>query len=70
MDALSVLQAAWGASGGLDAERTLSFHAASHAEVVRFRSILGKDEPIVEFSPAMTVHTGIGCMGVAWRRRR
>lgn len=65
----SVLQAAWLASGGSNAERTLFFHANAAAEVSEFRSFLGGQEPIVEFSPAMTVHTGIGCVGVAWTGR-
>jgi DegV family protein with EDD domain len=68
-DAPSSLQAAWLAAGGFDAERTLYFHAAQEDEAVRFRSYLGGQAPIVEFSPAMTVHTGIGCVGVAWLRR-
>jgi fatty acid kinase fatty acid binding subunit len=65
-DSASVLQAAWLASGGSNAERTLFFHANAAAEVSDFRSFLGAEGPIVEFSPAMTVHTGIGCVGVAW----
>ena len=69
-DAASVLRATWEASGGPDAERTLFFHAAHHAEALRFRQLLGRSDPIVEFSPAMTVHTGIGCVGVAWMRAR
>lgn len=65
----SVLFAAWLASGGSNAERTLYFHANDEAAASGFRSFLGGEEPIVEFSPAMTVHTGIGCVGVAWTRR-
>lgn len=68
-DGASALQAAWLASGGFDAERTLFFHAANDEGAARFRSTLGRQAPIVEFSPAMTVHTGIGCVGVAWMRR-
>jgi fatty acid-binding protein DegV len=68
-DSPSVLQDAWLASGGAGAERTLFFHADAPAEVSGFRSFLGVEEPIVEFSPAMTVHTGIGCVGVAWTSR-
>ena len=68
-DGPSSLQAAWLAAGGFDAERTLYFHAAEENEAERFRSYLGGQAPIVEFSPAMTVHTGIGCVGVAWLRR-
>jgi DegV family protein with EDD domain len=70
VDATSILRTTWAAAGGLDAERTLFFHAASYAEALRFRTNLGHDQPIVEFSPAMTVHTGIGCVGVAWMRSR
>ena len=69
-DASSALRATWEASGGPDAERTLFFHAAHYAEALRFRQLLGRSDPIVEFSPAMTVHTGIGCVGVAWMRAR
>jgi DegV family protein with EDD domain len=68
-DAPACLQAAWLAAGGFDAERTLYFHAAGKPGAERFRSYLGGQAPIVEFSPAMTVHTGIGCVGVAWTRR-
>jgi DegV family protein with EDD domain len=68
-DAPSCLQAAWLAAGGFDAEHTLYFHADREGEADRFRSYLGGHAPIVEFSPAMTVHTGIGCVGVAWTRR-
>jgi fatty acid-binding protein DegV len=67
-DPSSVLRATWEGSGGPDAARTLFFHAAHHAGAQRFRRHLGRDDPIVEFSPAMTVHTGIGCVGVAWLR--
>jgi DegV family protein with EDD domain len=67
-DATSILRTTWAAAGGLEADRTLFFHAASYAEALRFRTNLGHDQPIVEFSPAMTVHTGIGCVGVAWMR--
>ena len=70
VDATSILRATWAAAGGPDAERTLFFHAASYAEALHFRTSLGHDRPIVEFSPAMTVHTGIGCVGVAWMRAR
>lgn len=65
-DSPSALQAAWLASGGTEAERTLFFHANAADEVSHLRSFIGSEEPIVEFSPAMTVHTGIGCVGVAW----
>jgi fatty acid-binding protein DegV len=68
-DSPAVLQAAWLASGGTNAERTLFFHANAAAEVSHLRSVIGSEEPIVEFSPAMTVHTGIGCVGVAWTSR-
>jgi fatty acid-binding protein DegV len=68
-DSPSVLQAAWLASGGSNAERTMFFHANAAAEVSHLRSFFGSGEPIVEFSPAMTVHTGIGCVGVAWTSR-
>jgi DegV family protein with EDD domain len=68
-DGMSVLHEEWRASGGADAERTLFFHAANEDAAVRFRSLLGCDEPMVEFSPAMAVHTGVGCLGVAWVRR-
>lgn len=68
-DGPSSLQAAWLAAGGFEAERTLYFHAAEESGAERFRSYLGGRAPIVEFSPAMTVHTGIGCVGVAWLRR-
>ena len=67
-DASSALRITWEAAGGPDAERTLFFHAAHHAEAEQFRRLLGRSDPIVEFSPAMTVHTGIGCVGVAWVR--
>ncbi len=67
-DPSSVLRAAWEGSGGPGAARTLFFHAAHHAGAQRFRRFLGRNDPIVEFSPAMTVHTGIGCVGVAWMR--
>jgi DegV family protein with EDD domain len=67
-DAGSVLRSTWQASGGPEAQRTLFFHAAHLAEAERFRQLLGRNDPIVEFSPAMTVHTGIGCVGVAWMR--
>ena len=69
-DATSILRTTWAAAGGLDAERALFFHAASYAEALRFRTNLGQDQPIVEFSPAMTVHTGVGCVGVGWMRSR
>jgi fatty acid kinase fatty acid binding subunit len=68
-DSPSVLQAAWLASGGSNAQRTLFFHANAGSEVSHLRSFIGSEEPIVEFSPAMTVHTGIGCVGVAWTSR-
>lgn len=68
-DSSSELQAAWLASGGTNAERTLFFHANAAPEVSHLRSFIGSEEPIVEFSPAMTVHTGIGCVGVAWTSR-
>jgi DegV family protein with EDD domain len=68
-DSPSVLQAAWLASGGVTAERTLFFHANAAAEASQFRSFFGSEEPIVEFSPAMAVHTGVGCVGVAWTSR-
>jgi fatty acid-binding protein DegV len=68
-DGPTVLQAAWLACGGSNAERTLFFHANAAAEASAFRSFLGVEQPIVEFSPAMTVHTGIGCVGVAWTSR-
>jgi DegV family protein with EDD domain len=67
-DASSLLRATWEAAGGPDAERTLFFHAAHRAEADKFRRLLGRSDPVVEFSPAMTVHTGIGCVGVAWVR--
>jgi DegV family protein with EDD domain len=67
-DASSALRSMWEGSGGPEAERTLFFHAAHLAQAERFRQLLGRDDPIVEFSPAMTVHTGIGCVGVAWMR--
>ena len=67
-DASLALRVTWEASGGPGAERTLFFHAAHLAEAQRFRQLLGRNDPIVEFSPAMTVHTGIGCVGVAWMR--
>ena len=68
-DSPSALRAAWLASGGSNAQRTLFFHANAAAEVSHLRSFIGSGEPIVEFSPAMTVHTGIGCVGVAWTSR-
>jgi DegV family protein with EDD domain len=67
-DPSSVLRATWEGSGGPDAARTLFFHASRPAGAEHFRRLLGRHDPIVEFSPAMTVHTGVGCVGVAWLR--
>jgi DegV family protein with EDD domain len=67
-DPSAVLRATWENSGGPGAERSLFFHAAHPTAAEHFRRHLGRDDPIVEFSPAMAVHTGIGCVGVAWMR--
>jgi DegV family protein with EDD domain len=67
-DSDGLLRSAWREGGGDQAERTLFFHAASVGEAHRLRSTCERDDPIVEFSPAMAVHTGLGCVGVAWTR--
>jgi fatty acid-binding protein DegV len=69
IDPLEALRDEWMRAGGHDAEGSFVFHAAQEAEALRLRHLLGSSNEIVPFSPAMAVHTGPGCVGVAWVRQ-
>src|SRR5205823_842906 len=46
--------------------RALVFRAAEDDRADALRATLGIEEPPVEFSPSMGIHTGPGVVGVAW----
>ncbi len=48
------------------AHRSAAFHAACPERAERLRTLLGGSDYVVEFSPAMGIHTGPGVVGVAW----
>jgi DegV family protein with EDD domain len=68
-DPLEALRDEWTRGGGGDADGVFVFHAAHEAEARRLGDLLGGCAEIVPFSPAMAVHTGAGCVGVAWVRQ-
>lgn len=54
-------------AGGIAAARSsVAFHANCPERAARLRSLLGGTDHVVEFSPAMGIHTGPGVVGVAW----
>ena len=73
-DPLGAVVTAWRADAGPGAARTVVFHADDRAgaDELRWRLVAaGAAEgdgglPVVPISPAMAVHTGSGCLGVAW----
>jgi len=68
-DELSVLEAAWLAAGGPQADETVVFHGASEPRGQELCARLGVVAEIVAFSPALALQTGVGCVGAAWRRK-
>jgi len=67
-DLPAALGHAWSDRAGADAAEALVFHAAAPEEARRVRAALGARQAIVEFSPAMAMYTGPGCVGIAWLR--
>jgi DegV family protein with EDD domain len=67
--ALNRIAREWKERGGPDATRSLVFHAESPDDAGALRALLGGNEPIVEFSPSIGVHTGPGVAGAAWLSR-
>jgi DegV family protein with EDD domain len=65
-EALQRLATAWRVGGGESAASAAVFHARNPREAAALRRLLGRPAPVVAFSPAMAVHTGLGCVGVAW----
>lgn len=71
-DPLGALVATWQADGGRLASPMVVFHAddAAGADELRRRlatvRTVAEEVPIVPVSAAMAVHTGSGCLGVAW----
>jgi fatty acid-binding protein DegV len=68
-DALAGLKNVWSELGGPEAEENLIFHGAAEPRAEELRELLGCAAPIVPFSPALALQTGVGCVGVAWTRR-
>jgi DegV family protein with EDD domain len=66
--ALVRLSQHWQAEGGPKADRTVVFHAARPERAEALRRLLGGPTIVVEFSPAMGIHTGPGVVGAAWLR--
>jgi DegV family protein with EDD domain len=53
--------------GGIgSARRSTAFHAACPERAARLLALLRRTDHVVEFSPAMGIHTGPGVVGVAW----
>lgn len=73
-DPLDALVTAWAEDGGTEATDAVVFHADDEAGAVRLAervsagSTGGTAAVVVPISPAMSVHTGPGCVGVAWAR--
>ena len=67
--ALRALQREWAAHGGEGTHECAIFHARRPHEATKLERLLGDNQLVVEFCPAMAVHTGEGVVGVAWLRR-
>lgn len=66
-ETLRVLAEIWRSEGGPEARRTIVFHAGDDRGALRLRSLLhGGDIDVVAASPAMALHVGPRCVGVAW----
>lgn len=72
-DPLDAVVAAWESHGGPGAGDTVVFHtqdptgaAALRARIDQGDGAGGTTVDVVPISPAMAVHTGPGCLGVAW----
>ena len=66
--AVDQLVALWRAGQGADAAETVVMHAGREEEAAALAATLDGPAMVVPFSPAMTVHTGPGVLGVAWLR--
>jgi len=65
-ETLRVLAEIWRSEGGPEARRTIVFHAGDDRGALRLRSLLRGDVDVVAASPAMALHVGPRCVGVAW----
>jgi DegV family protein with EDD domain len=64
-DVVDALLERWRAAGGPLGSDTTVFHAGAISDARRLRQALPAPVP-QRFSPAMTLHTGLGLVGVAW----
>ena len=68
-DPVETLLAAWRGARGPDAAEAVVFHAGDEAGAAQLCARMddgARSPTIVPISPAMAVHTGPGCVGVAW----
>ena len=64
-DMVDVLAAECTGEGGAPEHATV-FHAGAATAARRLRERLSTPEAVARFSPAMTLHTGVGLVGIAW----
>lgn len=64
-EVVAALVGQWRAGGGAEGVRTTVFHAGSLGPAREVAAAVGAPSPR-RFSPAMTLHTGLGLVGVAW----
>lgn len=66
-DLARALVGEWERRGGPEGTGTTVFHAGALRVAQRLRAALGAPVgPPARFSPAMTLHTGVGLVGIAW----
>lgn len=70
-DLPTALLRCWSAMAGPEGEAPIVFHAGGAAAAADLRDSLGRltgrpTRPVQRFSPAMTLHTGLGLVGMAW----
>ena len=66
-DLSGALLVEWERRGGRDGSGWTVFHAGAPDVARRLRAAIGPEAPPpARFSPAMTLHTGVGLVGVAW----
>ncbi len=67
--AMDQLLTLWRDGGGHEAAETVVMHAGRDEDAAALAAQLEGPVSVVPFSPAMTVHTGPGVLGLAWLRR-
>lgn len=67
-DPLDGVLAVWARNGGPAASRSVVFHADRAELARRLRERLGRNATVIDFSPAIALHTGPGTVGLAWLR--